>query len=472
MRIFWKYFLSLLTLLILVIFYFISTKSGNKDLKYLIGNYLSKKTSNKIVVHSLDLDKYPYIIIKLEINHKSKMTLKGEITPYSTNMEYYLKGDSFKFDNFYLKDKIDIRGKFWGSFSYLHIKGDGYIFGGYTKYYLINTPKEIEDFNITMKKVDMSEISYFLEKNLFINGLADIYANFDSFTTHGQKGIAKIYIDKASSSQLKDIDFTLNSTLFFHDVEYRYSAKLSSNMGKIILENGYYHIGKKIFNMDYKLNFKDLSYIEKIFKQKYSGGLNLKGNILYDSYSDQITIKGYTKQFGGLLEYIYKYDRLNIKFRGVSLESILKTFSYPILFSSKIYGSMNYNIKYKMFLANFHLKETYFIKSRLTDILYDKLGINLLSDTYNKSYFSSGYENGIFSSTLKIDNGKDYIYFADIKINSLNNKIYSMFKMKIQGEEIYGKIYGSTVEPKVWIDKKKFFKYQIDKYIKELLVDS
>jgi len=469
MRIFWKYFLSLLTLLMLVIFYFISTKSGNKDLKYLIGNYLSKETSNKIVVHSLDLDKYPYIIIKLEINNRSKMILKGEITPYSTNMEYYLKGDSFKFDNVYLKDKIDIRGKLRGSFSYLYIKGDGYIFGGDIKYSLVNTPKKIEDFNITMKKVDIHEISYFLEKKSFINGLADINANFNSFTMHGQEGIAKIDIDKASFKQLKDIDFSLNSILYFHDIEYRYSAKLNSNMGKITLENGYYHIGKKVFNMDYKVNLKELSYFEKIFKQQYSGGLNLKGNIVYDTYSDQMVINGYTKQFGGLLEYIYKYDRLSIKCKGVSLESILKTFSYPILFSSKVYGSMNFNIKYKMFLANFHLKETYFIKSRLTDILYDKLGINMLADSYNKSYFSSGYEKGIFSSTLKIDNGKDYIYFADIKINSLNNKISSMFKMKIQGEEMYGKIYGSIAEPKVWIDNKKFFKYQIDKSIKELV---
>jgi hypothetical protein len=453
----------------LVIFYFINTKSGNKNLKYLIENYLSKETSNKIVVHLLDVDKYPYIIIELEINDKAEMILKGKITPYGINMKYHLKGDSFKFNNVYLKDKIDIRGKLWGSFSYLHIKGYGYIFGGEVKYSFINIPKKIKDFNITMKKVDIHEISYFLEKKSFISGLADIDANFNSFTMYGQEGIVKININKASLQQPKDINFALNSIIYFHDIEYRYTAKLNSNIGKIILENGYYHIGKKVFNVDYKASFKDLSYFKKIFKQKYNGGFNSKGNIVYDTYSDQIMINGHTEQFGGLLEYIYKEDKLAVKLKAVPLESILKTFSYPILFSSKLYGSMNFNIKYKMFLANFHLKETHFIKSRLTDILYDKLGINMLADTYNESYFSSGYEKGIFSSTLKIDNGKDYIYFTDIKMNSLNNKIYSMFKIKIQGEEIYGKIHGSIAKPKVWIDRGKFFKYQIDKYIKKVI---
>jgi len=215
MRIFWKYFLSLLTLLIIVLFYFISTKSGNKDLKYLIGNYLSKETSNKIVVHSLDLDKYPYIIIKLEINHKSKMTLKGKITPYSTNMEFYLKGDSFKFDNFYLKDKIDIRGKFWGSFSYLHIRGDGYIFGGYTKYHLVNTPKNIEDFNITMKKVDIRKISYFLEQKPFINGLVDItfslHSSSRSVTASGSTVEKTVKCQSQLAQRLPVVSFQLVS---------------------------------------------------------------------------------------------------------------------------------------------------------------------------------------------------------------------------------------------------------------------
>ena len=67
---FLRYTLLLLTLFLVIIFYFFNTNMGREDLKEFIENSLAKKTDNKIEVTSLNLDHYPNLLIKLKVNMK------------------------------------------------------------------------------------------------------------------------------------------------------------------------------------------------------------------------------------------------------------------------------------------------------------------------------------------------------------------------------------------------------------------
>jgi hypothetical protein len=149
------------------------------------------------------------------------------------------------------------------------------------------------------------------------------------------------------------------------------------------------------------------------------------------------------------------------------LKQILEQFSYPVLFVSKIDGRIQFNIKDKRVFINTDLKDTRFVQSKLTDMIYEKASIDILSEVYDESSFSAGYQNSVLSSTLKIDNGHNHIYLTDTVLNVFNSKIYSKFEIKIQGEELLGKIYGTIDEVQVWIDKERFMEYQADKYLSD-----
>jgi hypothetical protein len=474
MRFFLKHLFGFLSFIALVLFYFLQTNAGDRDLRYFLEEYLSKKTYNKIKVRSLNLENYPHLIMKLQINDTAKVTLEGRVSRYSIDMHYHLIGDSFSFNTFYIKDKIDVRGELFGSFSSLQIIGDGEIFDGVVNYSFLKIPKKIKDVNLQMKNVDSQKIFHFIgQKPLLklyqiynLKGLVDIDAKFKIFSKYKREGQIDIHMDRASIPTLaQNTSFVLNSTLYFQNVEYEYKGDISSNIGTVVITHGEYHEGKKIFNGDYKIYLKDLSYLKTILEDKYKGFLDINGSIIYDRRTQTVVIDGYTQQFGGELAYLYKNGNIELKLKALSLESLLDYFSYPALFSSKVYGKVNIDIKEKRVIINTDLRDTHFLRSKFTDTIWNRLKIDMLKGVYDQSHFSGGYENSLFSSTLIIDNGKNHLYLTDSVINFLSRKIASKFEMQMQGEEVCGAIYGTLNSPKFLLDKKRFIEYQTNKHV-------
>ena len=105
-----------------------------------------------------------------------------------------------------------------------------------------------------------------------------------------------------------------------------------------------------------------------------------------------------------------------------------------------------------MLIINIDLKKTQFVKSELTEMIQKKLGTDLLIGYYDKSIFYAGYQNHTFSSTLRLDNGDNYIYLTNTSINTKNRELKSQFKMKMSGQTVEGHIYNTLENPKVNID--------------------
>ena len=458
MRGLWKYLFGLLILGIVVFFYLFKTDLGHQNIKYFIEDYLSKKTFNKIKVRTLNFDKYPYLTMELQVNETATVILKGKVSKYHIDMYYHLIGDSFSFNNFLLDSPVDVQGKLIGPFSSLLVRGYGSIFGGKIKYNFINTPKKIKSMNIELKKVESEKILKFLEQKSLIKGLVDIDAQFNIFSTYEKKGQTKIYMDEACIPEVSHkIFFVLNSLIEFQDMDYRYEGNLSSRIGTLSVDKGHYYRSKKIANAQYIINIKDLSYFEKSLKDRSHEVLKLNGTLLYDYYSGLLILKGNTSQFGGELSYIYKKNSIDFKLKSVSLEALLKSFSYPVLLSSNIDGTMNFSLKEKILLINTELTKTHFKRSEFTDMIYNKLDIDILEGNYNQSSFLAGYKNYLLYSTLKIDNGTNHLSLIDSKVNVLDNTVDTKFDIKLEKKELYGKIQGTLENPKIWIDKSKLF---------------
>lgn len=466
MRVFWKYFVALTGLVILLIFYFWRTNAGQAQIGGLIEEYLSKKTYNKIEVQALNLEKYPYLVLELQINDTANLTLKGKVSIDGMAMHYHLVGDALDFDDFHIKDTLDLQGTLIGPFSSLAVRGYGHAFEGEIRYSFIDLPKTMQDFNLEMNKVNSEKVLEFLDLEPVLKGYANIEAKFDFFSLNEKQGQTKIDMDKVFISQLEiDTPFVLKSTIDFKEVEYTYKGEIYSEMGRLILDNGYYHEGKNIAQAKYALHLNDLAFLEKILEQKYQGVLDVNGSFTYDNNEGVMVLKGNTTQFGGELSCLYNQENIDLKLKSVSLERLLTYFSYPIFFSSKIDGNINFNMKDQIVLINTDLKETRFRRSTLTEILSAKLAINLLAEMYDQSYFSAGYQNSLLSSTLKIENAKNHIYLTNTTINLLSNKVSSKIEIKMQGQEVYGEIYGTIDNPRIAIDKNRFMKFQTNKRV-------
>jgi hypothetical protein len=397
----------------------------------------------------------------LTVNDTANLLLKGEVDKSAVDMEYHLKGKEFKFNNIYIEDKLDVEGTLRGSFSELLVEGKGEIFDGNVIYGFTKVPQKIKDMNILLNQVDSQKVLKFLNRPLILLGKIDIDAEFKFFSKYKQIGQAKIVTTKAFMPNIApDVPFSLISTIDFDDIAYKYKGQIDSKIGNLTIKNGEYHQSRKTAQANYELHLKYLAYFEKFLKHKYIGGLDTNGSVIYE---DGLLVKGYTHKFGGKMEYLYKKKNIDLKLKEVYLERLLEQFSYPILLRSDVSGTIHYNMKDKIILIDTALKKTRFIKTKITSMLYDTVGIDLLSGTYNESTFTGGYQNSLLSSELRIDDGHSHLYLIDTKMNSKNNKVNSKFEIKMQGQELYGDIYGTLKDPKVTVDMRRLLKYQMNK---------
>jgi len=468
MRIFLRYLFWLLSLGTLVIFYFLNTLAGHHTLEFFLEDYLSKKTYNKIKIHSLDIEQYPCIVINLQVNDTANVLLEGEVSEYDINMSYHLLGDSLKFNTFYLEEKMDIKGELLGSFSALKVTGKGEVFEGEVEYDFIKIPTKIKDINFKMQQVNIQKILHFFKEKGYLFGLADIDGKFNSLEKYKKEGEVKLHMDSASMPKfLPNISFSLDTVIDFNGIEYKGKGSLYSEMGRVTVTDGTYHKSKKVGDVNYTLHLKDLTYFERFFKHRLSGSLDTKGHAIYKD--GELFVKGHTDKFEGDLTYLYEKENIHLQLEDVSLEKILDEFSFPILFSSRLYGKIDYDTKDEIVLIDTDLRKTHFRKTTLSNMLYTKADIDLLADVYDKSSFMGGYKNSTLFFILKIDDGESHIYLKDTKLNALSNQVTSNFEIKMQGQEIYGNIYGTLKDPKVSVDMQRLLKYQVKKRFGDFL---
>ena len=465
MRVLLKYFIWLLSFLSLVIYYFLGTTLGHNSLGHLLEKDYSKQLKNKLEIISLNIDNYPYIDAQIKINNTATLFLKGNADSDKINMHYRLKGERFQWNGYRIEHPINLTGSMRGDSSKLFVKGKGQVFHGKTAYSFVRKSSGIDNLDVLLTAVSSKELLEFLKYDVEIEGSADIAIDFEHFSEFRKKGVAKISMKSATLPKLLEgVEFSLDAEIAYKDLFRDFRFEIDSDIGKLRVAHGHYNKAAGLMRAEYGLHIQELSYFEKLLGHKYSGELNTAGEVKYEF--GELSLLGDTTSYGGLLEYDYQNDNLEIVFNRVSLEKLLRQLSFPALLSANLFGTASYNIKDKIVLIDTKLKNARFRRTNMTETIYKLTGIDIRKDIYNNSLFRGDYRDSVLSSFLQIDNGVNHLYLRDTKMNSKTNKVTANFEVAIDGQEFLGKIYGTLENPKVNLNMSKLIKYQINKQIK------
>lgn len=464
MRVLLKYIFWLLSFTTLVIYYLLGTTLGHGSLGYILESHYSKKFDNDLKIKSLDIEHYPQIIAEVKINNTSTLFLEGKADTEDMNMSYHLEGDSLRWDSQYVAYPVNVKGRVSGKVSELLVKGEGEVFFGDINYSFIRTENHLKSLEVALKSASSKELLSFLKYEFELEGDVDVLMSFEHFTSYKKKGLAKINMKKAIIPKVSgELEFRLEGEIEYKNLLREFFADVHSDIGKLRVANGYYNKSAGIIKADYGLHINELSYFEKLLKHQYQGELNTAGHVKYES--ENLILLGNTTTYGGLLEYTYRNNYLDLEFNGVSLEKLLRQLSFPALLSSHVYGAASYDLNSEIVLVNTELKKTRFRRTNMTDMIYEVTGIDILKDTYNDSMFTAGYQDSILTSFLKIDNGVNHLYLRDTRMNSITNEITADFEVQIEEQEFIGDIGGTLDDPQVNLDMSKLFKYQVNKKI-------
>ena len=213
------------------------------------------------------------------------------------------------------------------------------------------------------------------------------------------------------------------------------------------------------------------SYLSKYLSEKSKKEIVLSNVAFTDfGYDNGFRAKGVSSDFGGRLYFDYNINKNEIVFRleKLSLEKILKSLSYPVRMTADIFGTITYDIENQITLFDNQLRETRLIPNSMTKRILKNTNIDMTKYVYDKSTFKGYHFDSLLSGDLKIDSGREYLYFKELRVYSETKVINAYFHIKMEGQKVSGKIKGTTKEPKFSINVTKLLKDQFQNRAKSL----
>ena len=389
--------------------------------------------------------------------------LNGLFNENWVNMDYALHAGRLPSHICTIEDDINISGHLNGPFSHLKITGKGEAMNGTVAYSGTKMADSIENLTVTMNNIHALKLSTLLGQNTFPHGRADLKADFSYLGKEKKRG-SLIYTFKKGT--LSKLPFTMNARMDIKDQKQTFSADMTFANAKIKISKGSHDEDTDLTTAFYVIDVKDLTEFEELLGFKYHGPLYAMGEA---TYTDHLKVQGLSKTFGGMLDYIYENDQLDIALTDVSLKRFMSLFPHPVLLNADTTGKIRYNFVQKRMIVNTKLDNAKFLPSDMVSTIYKKSGVNMLLEEFDDSILQAVYQNDILRGDLKLENDTSTFYLTNTTLNTDKNTIDAYFDFKMQDQEFTGKAYGSLDDPKVDLNMQKLIRHKMDKQMDSMV---
>lgn len=405
--------------------------------------------------HTLDT----YLAFDGLLEKHYKLKLNGPLSKKWINMDYELSAARLPSHICTIEDDVNITGHLYGPYTRLYIRGEGTALNGQIDFDGLKVYNELKDLNIKMTDIHANKLYTLMGLTDLPHGKATVEAHFKYLNKETKKGTLTYSLRDATYETLPlslSSDFNIDNDL------YRFSADINLNGIKSKVAKGIHDATKKTTHAFYTLDIQNLALAEALLGHKYYGPFYATGEI---DYKNALQIRGLSKTFGGITDFLYKDDILYVDFENASFKNIMTLLDYPTYLDASTNGSLNYDFKKELLLVNTKLDDAKFLKSDLVEKAYKIADINLLYETFDASALDIKYQNNIIKGSIKLANLESHIYFTNAHINTKQKSINAYFDVYIQNREFTGKIYGSLDKPKIDLNMKKLIEHEMDRQI-------
>ncbi len=405
--------------------------------------------------HTLDT----YLTFDGLVEKHYKLKLNGPLSRKWINMDYELSAARFPSHIATIEDDINITGHLYGPYTRLYIRGEGTALNGHMKFDGLKVYNELKDVNIKMTDIHANKLYTLMGLTDLPHGKATVEAHLKYLNKETKKGTLSYSLRDATYETLP---LNLTSDFNIEDDLYTFNADINLNEIKSKVTKGTHDANKKTTHAFYTLDIQDLAQAEALLGHKYYGPFYARGEI---NYKNAFKVRGLSKTFGGITDFLYKDDILYVDFEDASFKDIMTSLDYPTYLEAKTNGSINYDFKKELLLVNVKLDDAKFLKSDLVKKAYETADINLLYETFDASELNVKYQNNIITGSIKLANLKNHIYLTNAHINTKQKSVNAYFDVYIQNRELTGKIYGSLDKPKVNLNLQKLIQHEMDRQI-------
>lgn len=387
------------------------------------------------------------------------LKLNGLLSDHMINMDYVLQSKRFPSPLATIEDEIEIKGHLNGPYARMHLRGEGTILDGRLHYDGIKVGDHLEDLTLVMDDIRALKLSILLGQPELPDGKVHLAANFAYLGKEKRKGTIRYRLKESTYSGLP---LALNAQINVNNDKQTFTAKATLGSAEINLTEGVYNSETNLTSAFYTMQTKDLAELETLLGYKYKGPFAATGQV---EYNDQVEIRGLSKTFGGLMDFLYKKEMLYVDLEAVSLKYIMNLFPYPLMLDAETTGNINFDFNKSLLLVDTNLTQAKFLHTDLVDTIYQKSQVNVLHEVFDDSSLTLRYQNDLLVGDLKLGNDTGSFSLTNTKINTAKNTINAYFSFDMQEQEFSGKIYGSMDDPKVNLDMQKLIQREMDKQL-------
>lgn len=396
-------------------------------------------------------------------NTHYNVQLNGLINENWVNMDYALQAGRLPSHIVTIEDDVNLSGHINGAFTQLKITGNGEAMNGKIAYSGIKAGEHIENLHVTMHDIHALKLATLLGQNSFPHGRADLSAEFAHLGKEKKRGSLTYTFKKGTLSKLP---FTMKARIEIVDEKQNFEADMTLANAKINISKGVRDSDTNLTTAFYEMDVKELSAFEELLGFRYLGGLHAMGEA---TYTNHLKVQGLSKTFGGMTDFIYEKDRLEIELNDVSFKRFMSLFPHPILLDGDTTGMITYDFNQKRMVVDTRLENARFLPSDMVSNIYKRSKVNMLVEEFDNSTLKAVYQNGILRGDLKLASNVSSFYLTNTTLNLNKNTIDAFFDFKMQDQEFTGKVYGSVDDPKVNLNMQKLIRHKMDEQMDSMV---
>jgi len=435
-----KYTIFIVIFFLLIIVYFFFTPIGNQQIYSFADSKLSKEIGLNVKVESINIQKYPYLEADMLIEDKYNLKVKGYLEDDHLDIDYILTSNCLQSNICTIDDEIHVLGHMSGPLEKVYVTGKGKALDGNVSYLLTKNSDLYKDLKLEMHEINSSKLFTLLGEDIPFKGKADVNIQFEHIGEESKKGNIVYEIKKENIS---DLLVDIHTQIDVIDSNYSFAMNATAPDLTLDLSEGHYNQEKKYTHAFYTLDIKELSRFEKLTKEKYTGPFFAIGEMEYNKH---FIVKGLSKSLGGLLDFIYEKETLQLDLNNVPSKNIFERLSHEPIIDTNITGRMQYDRLTETLKLKADLKDAKFLSSEVLDTLFEKSGIELSKEVFDNSTLDIIYKENIVNGDIHIANTMNHLLLNDSKIDLTKKSVDTALDLKTKKHNIVGKTYLASLD--------------------------
>jgi hypothetical protein len=419
----------------LSLYYIFYTATGQKQGYFALSYYVSHKLGLESQVTSIDFSTYPYMKANLLIEDKYTLNLDGFYENKNLNLRYTLTSTCLESNVCNIKDDVQIKGHIRGKLGHLKIDGLGTALEGDISYVGIKQKHAFKNVDIVLTDINSTKLFTLLGQDALLNGKANGSLHFNLISKKHRKGT--LYYE-VKDQNFHGVPLSFNTQVNIDDKRHTFHMNLDTPNARLHLLQGKYNQKTKKAEAVYLLDVKNVTALKKLLHLDYDGSFYSVGKVKYDK---QISIQGFSKSLGGMIDLVFKDNTLHYYLHDVPLSPLMKKLDVLTLFDTQATGQGQYNLTKKTASLNVNLSPLHFKQNKHTKMLFQKSDIDLSKELFQHNTLTIKSLHGKVETSLILANEHNHLKFINSKIDAKRHTFESNIDLKLNTYNIKGDLF-------------------------------